>query len=39
VSTCAGQGQYTWVAALTWPGTLDLIGLLSDGPSFVFSGP
>jgi len=32
-------GKYTWFAGLTWPGTLGVIGLVSDGPSFVFSGP
>jgi hypothetical protein len=32
-------GEYIWFAGLTWPGTLDLIGLISAGPSFVFVGP
>jgi hypothetical protein len=33
------SGEYIWFAGLTWPGTLDLIGLISVGPSFVFVGP
>ena len=32
-------GEYTWVAALTRPGTLDVIGLISIGPRFVVYRP